>query len=104
MVVVAVIWTRTGLEIRIVWVVEFVKRHMGHDDGFSFEYRGKSYDPEMLSSFILGKLKHDAELRLGHRVDQAVITVPAYFNDIQRRATLRAGARVFVLPRLTWSG
>ncbi|TNE89162.1 MAG: VWA domain-containing protein [Deltaproteobacteria bacterium] len=72
-------------------VVEFVKRHIGHDDGFSFEYRGRSYDPETLSSFILGKLKHDAELRLGHRVDQAVITVPAYFNDIQRRATLRAG-------------
>ncbi len=71
-------------------VVEFVKRHMG-DDTFSFEYRSKEYSPEELSSFILAKLKHDAELRLGHRVDQAVITVPAYFNDLQRRATLRAG-------------
>ncbi|MEZ4323155.1 MAG: Hsp70 family protein, partial [Myxococcota bacterium] len=44
-----------------------------------------------LSSFILAKLKHDAELRLGHRVDQAVITVPAYFTDVQRRLTMQAG-------------
>ena len=71
-------------------VVEFVKRYMGDDD-FSFEYRGESYNAEKLSSFILAKLKHDAELRLGHRVDQAVITVPAYFGDRQRRATIRAG-------------
>ncbi|MBN2799622.1 MAG: Hsp70 family protein [Deltaproteobacteria bacterium] len=71
-------------------VVEFVKRHMGSTD-FRFTYRGKNYSPEELSSFILAKLKHDAELRLGHRVEQAVITVPAYFNDVQRRATLRAG-------------
>ena len=71
-------------------VVEFVKRHMGSTD-YSFTYRGRAYSPEELSGFILSKLKHDAELRLGHRVDQAVITVPAYFNDIQRRATLRAG-------------
>ncbi len=71
-------------------VVEFVKRHMG-DPNYSFSYRGKKYSPEQLSSFILAKLKHDAELRLGTRVEQAVITVPAYFNDAQRRATLRAG-------------
>jgi molecular chaperone DnaK (HSP70)/uncharacterized protein YegL len=71
-------------------VVEFVKRYMG-DDTFSFEYGGKSYTPEQLSSFILAKLKHDAELRLGHRVDQAVITVPAYFTDVQRRLTMAAG-------------
>ncbi len=71
-------------------VVEFVKRHIG-DDSFTFEYRGESYPPEKLSSFILAKLKHDAELRLGHPVDQAVITVPAYFGDKQRRATMRAG-------------
>ena len=71
-------------------VVEFVKRHMGDPD-FAFEYRGETYDPERLSSFILAKLKHDAELRLGHRIDQAVITVPAYFGDAQRQATLRAG-------------
>jgi molecular chaperone DnaK len=71
-------------------VVEFVKRHMGEDD-FNFSYRGELYSPEKLSSFILAKLKHDAEMRLGHRVDQAVVTVPAYFGDKQRRATMRAG-------------
>jgi molecular chaperone DnaK (HSP70) len=71
-------------------VVEFVKRFMG-DKHFTFEYRDESYTPERISSFILAKLKHDAELRLGHRIDQAVITVPAYFNDHQRQATLRAG-------------
>jgi len=71
-------------------VVEFVKRHMG-DENFKFEYAGKEYSPEHLSSFILAKLKHDAELRLGHRVDQAVITVPAYFTDVQRRLTMQAG-------------
>lgn len=71
-------------------VVEFVKRHMG-EDGFSFEYRGEHYSPERLSSFILARLKHDAEHRLGHRIEQAVITVPAYFGDKQRRATIQAG-------------
>ena len=71
-------------------VVEFVKRHMG-EEGFTFEYRGEQYDPEKLSSFILARLKHDAEHRLGHRIEDAVITVPAYFGDRQRRATIRAG-------------
>ncbi len=71
-------------------IVEFVKRHMGDPD-FSFEYRGEHYSPEKLSSFILARLKHDAEHRLGHRIEQAVITVPAYFGDHQRRATIRAG-------------
>jgi molecular chaperone DnaK len=71
-------------------VVEFIKRHMGDED-FNFEYRGEVYTPERLSGFILAKLKHDAEHRLGHRIDQAVITVPAYFGDKQRRATIRAG-------------
>ncbi len=71
-------------------VVEFVKRHMG-DDNFTFEYRGESWTPERLSSFILAKLKHDAEHRLGHPVEEAVITVPAHFRDKQRRATIRAG-------------
>lgn len=71
-------------------VVEFIKRHIGEDD-FSFEYRGEHYSPEKLSSFILARLKHDAEHRLGHRIDQAVVTVPAYFGDRQRRATIRAG-------------
>ena len=71
-------------------VVDFVKRYMGDPD-YSFAYRTEVYTPEKLSSFILAKLKHDAEARLGHPVDQAVITVPAYFGDQQRRATLKAG-------------
>ena len=71
-------------------VVEFVKRHMGDDD-YTFFYREEAFNPERLSSFILAKLKHDAELRLGHPVEQAVITVPAYFGDKQRRATMMAG-------------
>lgn len=71
-------------------VVEFVKRHMG-EDSFTFEYRGETYNPERLSGFILSKLKHDAELRLGHKIDQAVITVPAYFGEKERQATIRAG-------------
>ena len=71
-------------------VVEFIKRHIGDAD-FYFEYRNENYSPERISSFILAKLKHDAELRLGHRIDQAVVTVPAYFNDHQRQATLKAG-------------
>jgi len=71
-------------------VVEFVKRYMGDPD-FTFLYRDEVYTPERLSSFILAKLKHDAELRLGHRIEEAVITVPAYFGDAQRQATLRAG-------------
>jgi molecular chaperone DnaK len=71
-------------------VVEFVKRQMGNED-YRFTYRGRSYSPEELSHFILAKLKVDAEKALGMPVDRAVITVPAYFNDKQRRATLRAG-------------
>jgi molecular chaperone DnaK len=71
-------------------VVEYVKRHVGEDD-YSFVYKSQSYSPEQLSSFLLAKLKHDAELHLGHPVTEAVITVPAYFGDRQRRATIRAG-------------
>ena len=71
-------------------IVDFVKRHMGEPD-YRFAYRSESYTPERLSAFIIAKLKHDAELRLGHPVEQAVITVPAYFGDAQRRATLKAG-------------
>lgn len=52
---------------------------------------GQAYSAEDLSSLVLRSLKADAEARLGHEVDQAVITVPAYFNDRQRKATRRAG-------------
>ena len=59
-------------------VVEFVKRSMGETD-YSFQYRGKGYGTEELSSYILSKLKADAERRLGQQITQAVITVPAVF-------------------------
>merc|ERR1712065_116607 len=52
---------------------------------------GEDYSPSQMSSFILRKLKEDAEAFLGETVDQAVITVPAYFNDAQRQATKDAG-------------
>jgi len=71
-------------------VVEFVKRRMG-DETYSFDYRGRQHSAEELSGYILAKLKADAEKRLGQPIDQAVITVPAYFSDPERRATLRAG-------------
>src|ERR671911_158736 len=65
------------------------KRKMGTD--FKFNVRGKSYTPQQISSFILQKIKKDAEAFLGEKVDRAVITVPAYFNDSQRQATKQAG-------------
>ncbi len=65
------------------------KRKMGTD--FKFSIRGKEYTPQQLSSFILQKIKKDAEAFLGDSVDRAVITVPAYFNDNQRQATKDAG-------------
>jgi molecular chaperone DnaK len=52
---------------------------------------GKDYSPQQISAFILGKLKADAEAHLGEKVEKAVITVPAYFNDAQRQATKDAG-------------
>jgi molecular chaperone DnaK len=65
------------------------KRKMGTD--FKFNVRGKSYSPQQISSFILQKIKKDAEAFLGDTVDRAVITAPAYFNDNQRQATKDAG-------------
>src|SRR5262249_38604839 len=55
------------------------------------DVRGKRLKPEEVSSLVLRKLKADAEQSLGRPVDRAVITVPAYFNDLQRQATKRAG-------------
>lgn len=55
------------------------------------ESRGKQYSPSQMASYILAALKEDAEAYLGHKVTQAVITVPAYFNDAQRQATKDAG-------------
>src|SRR4051794_2274496 len=63
----------------------------GADDYVKVKIRGKDYTPEQISSFILGDLKKTAEDYLGEKVTDAVITVPAYFNDAQRKATKDAG-------------
>ena len=69
--------------------VSSIKRHMGTDYKVSIE--GKDYNPQQISAMILAKLKADAEAYLGETVSEAVITVPAYFNDSQRQATKDAG-------------
>ena len=66
-----------------------VKRHIGTD--WTADVDGKKYTPQEISGYILGKLKRDAEAYLGEPVTDAVITVPAYFNDAQRQATKDAG-------------
>jgi molecular chaperone DnaK len=63
----------------------------GPDDAVRFEIRGKQYSPEEISALILRKLVEDAARQLGEKVNEAVITVPAYFNDAQRQATKDAG-------------
>jgi molecular chaperone DnaK len=69
--------------------VQAAKRKMGED--FHFDIYGKNYTPQQISAFILQKVKQDAENYLGDEVKEAVITVPAYFNDNQRQATKDAG-------------
>jgi molecular chaperone DnaK len=71
-------------------MVEHVKRHMG-DKLYQFEYHGRDYSASEISSFILNKLKRDAEEKLGTSIEEVVITVPAYFGDPQRRTTIEAG-------------
>ena len=69
--------------------VSSIKRHMGTD--YKVTIDGKKYTPQEISAMILQKLKADAESYLGEKVTEAVITVPAYFNDAQRQATKDAG-------------
>ena len=66
-----------------------IKRHMGTD--YKVQIDGKAYSPQEISAMILQKLKSDAENYLGEKVTEAVISVPAYFNDAQRQATKDAG-------------
>ena len=65
------------------------KRKMGST--FKYDIHGKNYTPQQISAFILQKIKRDAEAFLGYKVEKAVITVPAYFDDDQRQATKDAG-------------
>jgi len=73
-----------------VAVVSSIKRQMGQDH--IVEANGRAFSPVEISTIILEKLKSDAEVYLGESIDRAVITVPAYFNDNQRRATKNAAA------------
>ncbi|MDF2498122.1 MAG: dnaK [Arthrobacter koreensis] len=69
--------------------ISSVKRHMGTD--WSVDIDGKKYTAQEISARILQKLKADAEAYLGEKVTDAVVTVPAYFNDAERQATKEAG-------------
>lgn len=69
--------------------IQYIKRKMGTDE--KIKIRGKEYTPEQISAFILQKIKRDAEDYLGEEIKEAVITVPAFFNDDQRQATRNAG-------------
>jgi molecular chaperone HscC len=83
---------RAALELQVLYperCASVFKRHMGTD--WTVVLEGQKFTPEQLSSLVLRSLKADAEAVLGEPVTRAVITVPAYFNDHQRKATIRAG-------------
>ncbi len=71
-------------------VIQFVKRHMG-EEGWVKTIYGKDYTPETISALILKKIAQDAETVSGRKVGTVVITVPAYFNEVERKATQDAG-------------
>lgn len=71
--------------------VSSIKRHVGEKD-YTVNIDGKEYTPQEISAMILQKMKSDAEAYLGETITEAVITVPAYFDDSQRQATKDAGA------------
>jgi molecular chaperone DnaK len=71
-------------------IASFFKRSMGNDS-FVLNFNGRDYTPTELSAIVLKKLKTDAETELGKKITHAVITVPAYFNNFQREATIEAG-------------
>jgi molecular chaperone DnaK (HSP70)/uncharacterized protein YegL len=79
-------WARLGNE----EIASFFKPHMGSPN-FALRFHGVDFTATDLSSLVLRRLKDDAEARLGQEVDRAVITVPAYFGDAQRKATINAG-------------
>src|SRR4051794_6638026 len=79
-------WARLGNE----EIASFFKPHMG-SPLFQLRFHGRNYNATDLSALVLKRLKEDAETKLGQAVDRAVITVPAYFGDAQRKATIAAG-------------
>ncbi len=80
-------WARLGNE----EIASFFKPHMG-SPLYQLRFHGRDYSATDLSALVLGRLKEDAEAKLGEPVDRAVITVPAYFADAQRKATIDAGS------------
>src|SRR4051794_12640163 len=81
-------WARLGNE----EIASFFKPHMGSPT-YRLQFHGRDYSAPDLSALVLNRLKEDAEAALGEPVDRAVITVPAYFADAQRKATIEAGRR-----------
>ena len=81
-------WARLGND----EIASFFKPHMG-SPSYRLHFHGRDYDAEELASLVLKRLKEDAEAALGCPVERAVITVPAYFADPQRKATIEAGRR-----------